>query len=222
MPQYSSNVTITFSTPLASLPNNARTVSNAIDNTVNQFNEVDVEVTLKLNSTGVSSSGKVVIGWFGSTDGVTYSNQLQNENVLETIAFLGVGKVIICRVRITNVPAYWKLVVQNESGAAFDSTGGNFNSIYAGIYDQGQSALATSQVNVTLSVTQLAASNPNRTNLVVHNTGPDTIYIGTPAVNTSNGMPLEMGDTLQLESFSGNALYGIVPSLTSVAAVLQY
>jgi hypothetical protein len=223
MPQYSSNTPITFTaTPLAGLVNNGRAVSDAINNTVNQFNEVDVEIKLKLAASGVSSTGSVVFGWFGSTDGVTYENQLQGANVLESVGFLGVGKVIIVRVRLTNVPAYWKFVVQNESGAAFDATIGNFSSIYAGIYDTNALALATSQVSVVTSATQLVPANSNRTALVVKNVGPDTIYIGGSSVTTLTGFPLEMGGTLDLESFSSNALYGIVPSVTSIAAVIQY
>lgn len=223
MPQYASNVTIVFGTPLVSLANGVRTVSNAIDNTSNQYGQVDVEVKMRMGSTGVLSSGIVIIGYFGSTDGVTYENILQGESILESVTYLTNSKDVIVRSRLTNVPAFWKLVVENTSGAAFDSTGANFDSFYAGIYDDGAPDIfLTTQLLIIGVPTLMAIPNILRENLIVQNLGVTPIFLGLPFVTTASGYPLMPGATIELPNFSDNPLFGITAGPPEPAAVMEY
>lgn len=51
--------------------------------------------------------------------------------------------------------------------------------------------IQTSAVDVLASgATQLVAANAKRTLLMIDNTGPNTIYLGTSSVTTSTGMPV--------------------------------
>lgn len=226
MPQYINNIPITFpgGSDIVGLTNGARATSNAIDNTTNQYDAVDIEIKFKLGSSGVLSTGSVRIGILGSSDGgITYENFLSNNRFIATIT----GRIfddssIIQIFKLTNIPQFWKLGIHNKTGATFDSTIANFSVFYAGVYNANNSSLATSQTSVTTSATLLAASNKNRQVVKVSNQGADTIYLGSSGVTIGTGFPLEAGDTIELPQLSGNDLFGIVPSVTSLASVMQW
>lgn len=225
MPQYSNNIAITFpgGSPLVGCANNARATSNPIDNSVVRFDVVDIQVKFMLAASGVLSSGNVAIAILGSDDGgVTYETSLQSGNIIETVQGLVDSGSFVVRATVTNVPEFWKLAVRNRSGAAFNSTALNFESVYAGVINSNQLGIITGQVNVTTSATLLAAASLNRQNLIVSNHGSDTIFLGGSGVTISTGYALGAGGSIQLPSFSGNALYGIVPSVTSLADVMEY
>lgn len=217
---YTNNIAITFPT-VVGLANGIRAESTAIDNTVIQFDKVNIELKVMLG-TGVSASGNYVIGFFSSSDGgVTYGTFL---TPLVTISGFGMtdGASRTVSILMHDVPAFWKLAVLNQTGAAFDAVGGNFSSVYAGIYDEESAALATSQVTVTTVATLLAPAVKNRQGLMITNTGAQTIYLGGSGVTTGTGYPLAMTTSVTLEDFKDNALYGIVAATTCASAVMQW
>lgn len=226
MPQYTNNIAITIPT-LVGLAASNRADSTAIDNTTTQYDNVEIKIKLKLGATGVLSTGNIRIGILGSDDGgVTYDNNIFSSNLLETISeqpYISDGRQIITTVILKDVPQFWKLAVNNNTGVAFDGTGANFDAFFAGIDNFDSLNLNTDQINcVAISATLLASANLTRNTLVISNQGVDTIYLGDAAVTTSNGFALLPGDTIQLSKFTNNNLFGIVPVTTSLATIMEW
>lgn len=226
MAQYSNSIAITFSggLPLVGCGNGIRATSDPVDNSVTQFDKIDIEFKIKLGASGVLSTGSITIGIFGSDDGgVTYDTIFQPNTTLETITSgIANGNVIVTRVQLTQVPQFWKLGIRNDTGVAFNAVGANFASFYAGIINKSSITLSATQTNVTTSATLLASANNNRNGMLVVNKGGDTIYVGGSGVTISTGFPLDTDEVLDLDNLANNALYGIVPSVTSLASVLQW
>jgi len=223
MPLYTNNIAITIP-GMVGLANNIGTFSTAINNTTTQFDEVDIEIKFKLGTTGVNTAGSVIIGVLGSNDGgVTYDSNMLSQNILETVtSFLANGRQYVTRVHLNDVPQFWKLGINNNSGVAFNSVSSNFNAFYTGIVNGKSSTLNSNQVNVGVTPTLLATSSNIRNGIIVTNTGAETVYLGPIGVTISTGFPLPVGDTLNLADFSNNAIYGVVPSMTSLASIMQW
>lgn len=226
MPQYSNDIAITFpgGTPLVGCAAGVQAISNAIDNTTNQFGLVDVQVTFRLGTGVNTSTGVVKIGILASDDGgTTYENYLLLSNTFETVTnLIGDGRIFIIRFQVTNVPQFWKLALANFSGTAFSTNAPNFASVYAGVYDTVSPTLTATQTNVTSVATLIATAVQNRQNVLVTNTGGITIYLGPSDVTTLTGFPVLPSTDVLLPELSNNNLYGISPSTTVVAAVMTW
>lgn len=141
---------------LASLGNGSVRASTVVDNTTNLFLDALVQLQLKSGASGVSASGFVNVYAYGTvdfalplypegitgTDGaitltvptnlkpITSINMVANatsytsEPFLISAAFGGV------------MPSHWGIVVENQSGGAFDTTEGNHLKFYQGILGQ--------------------------------------------------------------------------------------
>lgn len=222
MPQYTNNLAITIPA-MVGLANGIKTNSNAVNNTITQYDAIDIEFKVMLG-TGTSSSGFVRYGILASDDGgVTYDDYLVNGKPTFTVSSgISDGASITTRFQVTPVPQFWKLAVGNFTGATFNATGANFSSFYCGIDDFDSLNLITAQINVTTSITLLAAASLVRSGMAVSNQGTDIIYLGDSAVTTSTGYPLDPSESIQLLRFTNNALYGVVTTTTSAAAIMQW
>lgn len=147
-PKYgaSANFTIT----VASLADEAARESTAIDNGTNRYEDVQVGGFLKANATGVDSTGYVNIFAYGSADdGTTYSDGASGADSGHTLGgnamLLGrvelnangetaqFGPFSVARVFGGFVPEDWGIIVENQTGAALDATGGSHELHYQGI-----------------------------------------------------------------------------------------
>ncbi len=75
------------------------------------------------------------------------------------------------------------------------------------------------KVTVNDSSTGILGAQPDRTSFIMRNTGSVDVYIrfGTPA--TTNDMPMETGDVLSCNDYTGT-VYGIVSSGTGEIRVI--
>lgn len=124
-------VTIT----LASLANATNVASSTIDNSTNKFVDAIVKVQVKTNAAGTSSIGLCNVYLVRSTDGgVSFSDN--------TTILLGTMPTTANATTYTRdfnagiLGTHFKIVVENKSGAALDSTAGNHKVEFTGIkYD---------------------------------------------------------------------------------------
>ena len=124
-------VTIT----LASLANASSAVSSAIDNSTNKYVSAIVRVKVKSNAAGTSATGLVNVYVVRSTDGGTdYSDN--TDELIGTIPVVANATTYARAFRVDILGTHWKIAVENRSGAALDSTGGNHEVEFSGIkYD---------------------------------------------------------------------------------------
>jgi len=67
----------------------------------------------------------------------------------------------------------------------------------------------TDQIAISTSAVLIIAANAIRENLQIKNTGTDTVFIGSnSSVTASNGFPVEAGEKLNINDYSGD-YYGI-------------
>lgn len=148
----SNNQAITIT--LASLGSASQRQSTAIDNTTNLFMDAKVSVKIKTGASGVSATGFVNVFAFGSADGgTTYNGGCGASDAAfsgnkDALIFLGsipaianattyVGLFNLSRAfGFGGIPASWGIVIDNQSGAALDSTAGNHAVLYQGIQAQ--------------------------------------------------------------------------------------
>lgn len=152
--KYGSNnqgITIT----LASLANGSARESTAIDNSSNLFLDALVQLKIRSNSSGTSSSGMVYVYAYGTADGGTsYSNTASGTDAGITLTVPPNARIIgtiAVTANSTNyeshpfsvaqsfggvLPDHWGIIVENQSGAALDSTEGNHLKFYQGVYAQ--------------------------------------------------------------------------------------
>lgn len=125
------SVTIT----LASLANASSAVSSAIDNSTNKFVEAVVRVKVKSNAAGTSATGFVNVFIVRSTDGGTdYSDNL--DQLIGSLAVTANATTYAKAFTVCLLGTHWKVAVENQSGAALDSTGGNHEVEFTGVkYD---------------------------------------------------------------------------------------
>jgi hypothetical protein len=96
-------------------------------------------------SAGVVAADSIIVGLRGSDDNVTFTTRLfaiDEFASFTTLANSGIYTIVIRTDRNVPLPKYWKLMINNKSGAAFDSTGGNFSAQYVGVLE-GNDQLAT-------------------------------------------------------------------------------
>jgi len=139
---------------LASLANNGARESNAVDNTSNKHKDALVQVKVKTNAAGTSTTGYINVYAYGTADGgTTYGGgptgtdagvTLTSPPGLELIgSFPAVANATTYKSPPMSVaaafggvlPDHWGIVVENKSGAALDATEGNHAKFYQGVYD---------------------------------------------------------------------------------------
>jgi len=82
-------------------------------------------------------------------------------------------------------------------------------------------ALNYDQVSVTTSATSIIASNTDEKSRKIENLGSATIFIGgANTVTTTNGFPLNPGETLNISDYTGE-VFGIVASGTADASYIE-
>ncbi len=131
---YTPNQSVTIT--LASLANGSTAVSNAIDNSSNGFLSSEFQIKLK---TGTVSGPTPTVSMYlvrtvdgsisGNYDDTTNTN---NPELIRQISTPSSTTTYIASVRLESLPQYFKLMVVNNTGGAFDSTGGNFYLIFCG------------------------------------------------------------------------------------------
>lgn len=89
-------------------------------------------------------------------------------------------------------------------------------------------AVTTSAVTVTTGATAILARNNGRRSAIIHvPTGGSTVYVGGSDVTTSNGLPVEAGNSLSLSQGDSHdqtpryEYYGIVAASTQAVRVLE-
>lgn len=144
----SSNQSITCT--ITSLANNGQRQSTAIDNSSNKFVDALVQVKVKSNSSGTSSSGYVNVYAYGTADGgTTYDDVATGTDGGVTLTsppnlvLLGTIYVVANSTTYNRtfsvaqafggvLPDHWGIVVENKSGATLDASVGAAK--YQGIY----------------------------------------------------------------------------------------
>lgn len=141
----SSNLTLT----LASLADNASRESTVVDNSTNLY--LDAMLYLKIK-VGTVANEKAVYCWFyGSEDGTNYTDaitgtdaaftmttptNLRGPFIVSTPSNSTTYKSVVGSVAAFFggvLPRKWGIVIENQSGAALDSTEGNHGYSYSGI-----------------------------------------------------------------------------------------
>jgi hypothetical protein len=142
---------------LGSLANNAARASTAIDNTTNDYEEIEVQFSLKSNAAGTSATGFCNIYATGTTDGgTTYGEGATGTDAAITLTSPPNVKIIGQINMVANattykstpflvsqgfppsgvIPDHVVLIVENKSGAALDATEGNHTKTYQGVLRQ--------------------------------------------------------------------------------------
>ena len=138
---------------IASLANASSRESAVVDNSVGLFMDVKVAVKVKTNAAGTSATGRVDVFAYGSADGTTYSGGATGADAaytgnLDQLIWLGSIPAVANATTYAalfnlsrafgygGIPAKWGIVIQNNSGAALDATGGNHSAVYQGIAAQ--------------------------------------------------------------------------------------
>jgi hypothetical protein len=130
---FTTNQSVTIT--LASLANSATATSSVINNSTNKFMSADVQFKIR-TGTGTTPSGQIKVFLVRTADGGTTYDTYDNNTLLlgtfvaatDTTTFIFSLETSI----IGPLPTQWKLLVLNLTGAALDSTGGNFNVVFTG------------------------------------------------------------------------------------------
>ena len=146
---YSTEQTITISP--ASLANNSARESTAVDNSSNLFLDADLYVNIKTGASGVLATGVVEVYLYCSHDGSTYPDVVTGSDAAITLVnppnviFIGVINAVanatsydktfpgIGAIMGGKVTKKWGVALVNKTGAALDSTAGNFSAKFTGI-----------------------------------------------------------------------------------------
>jgi hypothetical protein len=155
-PLYAAQTTMTIT--LASLASAAARASTAVSNTTNLYEDVLLFFKCTLAAAGVSATGYINIYGFGSIDGgTTYPEGLTGTDGAATLSAppnlvllaqltantngktVTYGPISFCRqYGLDRLPGLWGIVVQNQTGAAFNATAGNHFVQYQGTNGQFQ------------------------------------------------------------------------------------
>jgi hypothetical protein len=122
---------------LVSLPNGSTAVSDTIDNVPSSAAFINVDIQLMYRTTTPTSSrGTIALILLRSMDGgTTFDDATDSHEILGTFIANSDNTTYIVSsgTGIRGVmPAKWRLAVINNSGAAFDSTAGNFSLKFIG------------------------------------------------------------------------------------------
>lgn len=137
---------------IASLTNGGGRQSTAVDNTSNLFADVLLMIKSRTGSSGTSSNGYMLIYAYGSVDGgSSYSGNATGTDGALTPANMNLIGRIDMVANSTDykspvmsiaaafggvMPAFWGIVVVNNTGATIDSTAGNHAAIWQGVLAQ--------------------------------------------------------------------------------------
>ena len=140
---------------VASLGNTSARVATAIDNTSNLFLDALVFLKLKTGASGVASTGQINVYAIGMVDGgTTYTENAGSTDAAVTLTsppnarLIGVinavanattyygGPFSVAQAFGGNLPDHWSIIVENQTGAALDSTPGNHFIKYQGVESQ--------------------------------------------------------------------------------------
>lgn len=143
----------TITVTIASLGSGSARESTAINNTTPLMLDALVQVMVHTNGSGTSANGYVSLYVYGSIDGAsTYSGGATGSDAAITLTsppnhrLLG---TITANANNTSyksalfsvaaafggvLPARWGIIVDNQTGAALNSTGGNHKASYQGVY----------------------------------------------------------------------------------------
>lgn len=148
-----SNQTITIT--IASLGSGSSQSSAAVDNTSNLFLDALVQIKIKSAGSSTSSTGFVNVYAYGSSDGGTSYPEGAGTNTSVTLTappnvrLIGFLNVVansttyisepfsVAAAFGGSLPAFWGIILQNNSGATLDATAGNHFAIYQGVQAQG-------------------------------------------------------------------------------------
>jgi hypothetical protein len=143
-----SNQSITCT--LTSLANAAQRQSTVVDNTTNLFTDALVQPIIKTGASGVSATGYIQLYVYGTANGGTnYSYgatgsdaafTIPTNAALRPLGRIGVGANATTYNEVFSVaaafggsmPDHWGVIVDNETGAAFDGTTASL--VYQGVY----------------------------------------------------------------------------------------
>ena len=150
--KYASAASITVS--LASLADNGKRQSAAVDNSSNLYLDAHVQLEIKTGGT-VSGDKAVYVYAYGTTDssGLGYSGgasgsdsafsgTLGNTKLIGVISTLASGTAYESDIMSVgagfggSLPSKWGIIVENKSGSALDATEGNHIKKYVGITAQ--------------------------------------------------------------------------------------
>ena len=133
---YFNNQPVTIT--LASLANNTFATSNAIDNSVDKFISADIQIKIKTGAGIPAFPNRPTIAVFilRSVDGgVTYDDANDNAQLVDVFQMKNSSTSYVVTADtggIGQLPEFWKIVIKNKTGVAFDSTGANFNVTFTG------------------------------------------------------------------------------------------
>jgi hypothetical protein len=144
----------TITCSIASLASAAARQSTAVDNTGNKYLDALVMVAVKNHATTAPTGDKAVYVWAYGTvdDGTTYTDAATGTDggvtldsprhvvLLGAIYFTAAaqtkkaGPWSVAKAFGGVLPAKWGIVIDNQTGAALDTTEGNHKKLYQGIY----------------------------------------------------------------------------------------
>jgi hypothetical protein len=146
-----SNQTITVT--IASLGSTSARESTVIDNSSNLYADALVLVKVKTNAAGTSATGFVNVYAYATVDGgSTYSESATGSDAAITLTAPTNARLLGSINAVANATTYrggpfsvatafggilpekWGIIIENRSGAALDSTGGNHSAVYQGVY----------------------------------------------------------------------------------------
>jgi hypothetical protein len=133
MPTYSPATTVTIT--LASLANNRRATSSAIDNSSTRYDSAKFQLKLTTGAT-VDTSSSIAVNLVGSHDGTTYADHFDDNNLLVRVTGLVANTAYIWDFDLPagmTLPPYFKIAVTNGSGATLNPTGGNHSLTFIGV-----------------------------------------------------------------------------------------
>ena len=140
---------------LASLGNTSARASTAVDNTSNLYLDALIAVKIKSGASGTAATGVVNVYAYGTVDGgTTYTEGATGTDAAITLTVPTNARLIGVLNVVANATTYigtyslaeafggiapqkWGIIIDNESGAALDSTAGNLFVEYQGIQVQG-------------------------------------------------------------------------------------
>jgi hypothetical protein len=144
---YASSATITIT--LASLASGSARASTVVNNSSNLYVDALVGLKVKANAAGTSSSGQVNVYLYASADaGTNYSDGASGSDAAHTLnknarlvhvmaldanAETAKAEGISVAQAFGYMPEKWGVIIENQSGAALDSTGGNHEVHYTGV-----------------------------------------------------------------------------------------
>jgi hypothetical protein len=133
---YFNNQPVTIT--LASLPNGAFAVSSAIDNSTNKFISADIQIKIKTGAGIPAFPNRPTIAVFmvrSADGGVTFDDANDNAQLVDVFQMKNSATTYVVTADTSNIgqlPEFWKLVIKNKTGVAFDSTPSNFNVVFTG------------------------------------------------------------------------------------------